>query len=359
MDVFAMPEVEYGNSKFDCILLSVDRLSGWVIAKPTTKLGLTAQKAANLMMDGGWDIFGVPTTITSDQGAQFIGVWWRTICARLGVRQAYSQAHRPQANGRAEVAGQKILELLKKLNVEAKINWVEALPRVLTLYHDSVGPSGLSPYNIIFGRHRISLGIPYPPERSCEDAETFMDRMGEVDHEIALRLNLVHEAEALRINRLRGARVPFKVGDKVLLLKPKSLSSQAKLEARWVGPMTISDRKGLSSFAVRDLRGGEHDAHMDQLRPFISPPDPVDLTLWVYNRREVPSGDVVRGSIRDHCPTSTGGWEFLVVQGDPPEGIWESAELFVNNGLLETLWVYARDHAIPLSIPDLLPPRVA
>ena len=63
LDVFSVPEV-------DCILLCVDRLSGWVLAKPSTKLGLTAKKAAHLMMDGGWEAFGVPTTITSDMGGQ-------------------------------------------------------------------------------------------------------------------------------------------------------------------------------------------------------------------------------------------------------------------------------------------------
>ena len=115
LDVFSMPEVQWDHQTYDCILLCVDRLSGWVLAKPSTKLGLTAKKAAHLMMDGGWEAFGVPTTITSDMGAQFVGQWWKTMCARLGIRQAYSQAHRPQANGRAERAGQQLIELLKKI----------------------------------------------------------------------------------------------------------------------------------------------------------------------------------------------------------------------------------------------------
>ena len=145
LDVFAMPDVEWDDQKFDCILLCVDRLSGWIVAQPTLKLGLTAKKAAHLMLDSGWNIFGVPTTITTDMGAQFVGKWWRTLCARLGVRQAFSQAHRPQANGRAERAGQQLIELLKKLNVAEKINWVEALPRVLIQHQDVVGEAGLSP----------------------------------------------------------------------------------------------------------------------------------------------------------------------------------------------------------------------
>ena len=112
---------------FDAFLLCVDRLSGWIVCKCTQKLGLTAEKAAHLMMDDGWDIYGIPHVIASDRGPQFIGIWWRTMCQRLGIRQAFSQAHRPQANGRAERAGKQIINLLRKLNVEQEINWVEAM----------------------------------------------------------------------------------------------------------------------------------------------------------------------------------------------------------------------------------------
>ncbi len=79
-----------------------------MIAQPTLKKGLTAEKCAHLQLDGGWTQIGVPTTITSDQGPQFVGQWFQTICGRLGIREAFSQAYQPQANGRAEVAWQAV-----------------------------------------------------------------------------------------------------------------------------------------------------------------------------------------------------------------------------------------------------------
>ncbi len=59
------------------------------------------------------------------------------MCGRLGIQEAFSQAH-PQANGKAEVAGQQLFGLLRKLHAEEKINWVEALPRALLYLHDGV-----------------------------------------------------------------------------------------------------------------------------------------------------------------------------------------------------------------------------
>ncbi len=71
------------------------------------------------------------------------------MCGRLGIREAFSQAYHPQANGRAEVAGQQLIVLLRKLHAEEEINWVEALPRAL-LYL----PSRWYPLHPRAGMHR-------------------------------------------------------------------------------------------------------------------------------------------------------------------------------------------------------------
>ena len=128
MDLFALPEVTWEGQQFDCYILMVDRLTSWMMARPSLKLGLTGEKAAHLMLDGRWGELGVPITVTSDQGSKFVSQWWLTICSRLGVRSAFSQAHRPQANGRAEVCGRILQTALRKLHLENRVNWVEALP---------------------------------------------------------------------------------------------------------------------------------------------------------------------------------------------------------------------------------------
>ena len=248
LDVFAMHSVAWHEKEYDCIFLCVDSLSGWTVAFPTTKLGLTAEFAAHLMLENGWGPFGVPHTITSDQGAQFVGEWWRTMCARLGIRQCYSQSYRPQANGRAERGGKKIINLLQKIHQEDGVNWVEGLPRALQLHHDMTGECGMSPYQIMFGRDRTTPGVPYTPERECESAVEFFQRMEWVDGIISTRMNEVHKHEMEILNKKRKVRDPFQEGDKVWVRKPPSLSSQAKLETRWSGPMKIIQRRGESSY---------------------------------------------------------------------------------------------------------------
>ena len=175
---------------------------------PTQKEGLTAQKCAHLVLDRGWTQFGIPSVATSDQGPQFAGAWWRTMCARLGVRTAYSQAHRPQANGRAEVAGKRVLSILRKLQAEESINWVEALPRVLRIHHDTVNDTGMTPYEVLFGRERGLASLPYAPIRECEDAQESFDRIEGIDRKISVAYRKLHEEAEARVN----ARRPFGLG---------------------------------------------------------------------------------------------------------------------------------------------------
>ena len=73
LDVFAMPPVTWQEVEYDSILLCVDRLSGWLVAFPTVKQGLTAERAAHLLLDKWWEHFGLPATVLSDMGPQFVG----------------------------------------------------------------------------------------------------------------------------------------------------------------------------------------------------------------------------------------------------------------------------------------------
>jgi transposase InsO family protein len=221
LDVFAMPNTEWLGQPFDCYLLCVDRLTGWMVAQPTTKQGLTGERAAHLLLDASWGEFGVPSVVTCDQGPQFVSQWFVTWCARQGIRLAYSQAHRPQANGRAEVCGRVLQLALRKMHCTEGINWVEALPRALRFQHDTVGEFGVSPYELVFGRERNLAGIPWQPVRECAEVGDFLSRVEAVDKKVAEAMNEAHQKVQSRVNTKRKPKAPFEDGSCVWLLYPK------------------------------------------------------------------------------------------------------------------------------------------
>ena len=266
LDVFSMPAVEWLGQTFDAFLMCVDRHSGWMIAKPTQKAGLTGEKAAHLMLDSTWGEVGIPSVITSDQGPQFVSQWWVTMCSRLGIRHAYSQAHRPQANGRAEVAGRVVQDILRKLLIDSDIQWIEALPRALRIHHDMVDPlTNLSPYEIVFGRERSLAGLPWDTLRECPEAESFFEDMRGIDERVAFFLNEAHAKWAERVNAKRSEGPKYEVGDWVWYLRPRSVGG-AKMQSWWQGRFRVLAKCGERSFRLRTPQGDEFDFHLDQLK---------------------------------------------------------------------------------------------
>ena len=90
---------------------------------------------------------------------------------------------------------------------------MEALPRALGYHHDTMNDTGMSPYQILFGRDRPIGALRRGVKRECEDAQAFMDRMEEIDRAEANALTKVHEQQAERLNEGRPKKTPFQVED--------------------------------------------------------------------------------------------------------------------------------------------------
>ena len=357
IDLFRLPTVKFEGKTFDSIIACVDRHSGWIVAIPVLNKGLTGAKVAQAMLAQQWQIFGVPSVITSDQGSHFISSWWQTLCASLGIRQAYSQVYHHSANGRAEVAGQQIMEILRKLYTQDKINWVEALPRVLARIHDVKGESGLSPYEILFGRTRSLGNMPYTPPKECEDANTFISRMTEVDRHVANRLNEVHAKIAEKINEKRVEGSVIELGSKVWYRRPEG--SGEKLDSRWLGPAIVTAREGKRSYVI-ELKAGVHiKAHRSFLKEYVEDIfNEKHLPLFYFQRTELEGGGQVDEWLVDKVighKIEGNKLKFLTTwEGHAQEeATWEDAKNFLPMYNVEFV-KYCKEKGIQMDLVDQL-----
>ena len=149
MNVFTMPEVHIGKDTFDCVVLCVDRHSGYVVAVPARKKGLLAKEVAVMMIRHWLTVFDIPRTICSDRGTQFTGGWFKDMCSLMGIRHAKSVAYLSRSNGRAEVAGRQLFEKLRKIHItNPRPNWFGETWPALKAHHDTPTLGGLSPHQI-------------------------------------------------------------------------------------------------------------------------------------------------------------------------------------------------------------------
>ena len=64
--------------------------------------GTTAEATALLLLRHVWKYHGLPSTIVSDRGPQFIAEVWKHICKALQISTKLSTAHHPKTDGQTE-----------------------------------------------------------------------------------------------------------------------------------------------------------------------------------------------------------------------------------------------------------------
>ena len=57
----------------------------------------------------------MPKTIVSDRDVMFFSYFWKTLCAKLGIKLLFSTVYHPQTNGQTEVTNRTLSALLRVL----------------------------------------------------------------------------------------------------------------------------------------------------------------------------------------------------------------------------------------------------
>ena len=159
LDLFHYPSTSHDGEEYDRMLLCVCRLSGYLIAIPIPKPrhdkkdeGLTGKRAAHLVMKRWVNRFGAPCEICFDIGPQFVSPYFQILCSKIGARSTMCLAGRQEGNGKTENTRQQLRRAVAKaLTLKKGTNWVEVLPAVVQAWHETTGPWGYTPNEIVFG----------------------------------------------------------------------------------------------------------------------------------------------------------------------------------------------------------------
>ena len=224
VDVFSMPEVHIGKEIFDCVVLCVDRHSGYVVAVLARKKGLLAKEVAVMMIRHWLTVFGIPSTICSDRGPPFTGGWFKAMCSLVGIRHAKSVANLSRSNGRAEVAGRQLFQKRRKIHLaNPHRNSFEEMWPALKAHHDTPTPGGLSPHQILFGRDPLGRGLPLSGDCMAMDAKEFFARQEATALDI--RQQLMKERAVRQKSASSSTAQRFGVGDPMWVSRPSPMGT--------------------------------------------------------------------------------------------------------------------------------------
>jgi hypothetical protein len=133
----------------------------WVIVDRLTKIAhflpvhttYNAKKYAEFYLDQIVHLRGVPRTIISNRGAQFIARFWKQLQHALGTKLIQSSAYHPQIDGQTERINQILEDMLRAYVLRYDKNWDKCLSLAEFSYNNSYQTSlKMAPFKALYGR---------------------------------------------------------------------------------------------------------------------------------------------------------------------------------------------------------------
>uniref|UniRef100_A0A670JJI7 Gypsy retrotransposon integrase-like protein 1 n=1 Tax=Podarcis muralis TaxID=64176 RepID=A0A670JJI7_PODMU len=256
------------------VLVVVDLFTKMAHFIPCAKVA-TAEQTAKLFIDHVFGVHGLPQSILSDRGRQFVSSFWQKLLGILHVKINLSSARHPQTNGQAERVNAIMQQYLRCYANQRPAAWVDYLPMAEFAYNNTKHAStGVTPFFANNGRHpRTFPGFVTTGEGAPQGADHFAAELQEVHEELRRHLELAKQVQA---DKHRRAGEDIQVGDWVWLaaqaVPAKSLAKK-KLGHRQLGPYQVEARINPVAFRLALPEGSRmHPVfHRSVLTPYKAP----------------------------------------------------------------------------------------
>ena len=280
VDFKKCPETKLNHNM---VVIFVDRLSKRPITVPIRDT-ITARELVPIFLTDVVRHTGLPDSITSDRGPQFVSDFWNEVCKRLSIKVKLSTANHPQTDGQTEIVNQYFDQRLRPYVNHYQNDWDQWVAIVdyqqACLWHETTGQSPFLTEKGYEPRTSFDWETPAaantPKERlSKTEAQALVKRLHDSWEVAKSNMAQSQERYATQANKHRRP-ADFGVGDKVWVSTKhwKTDRPSRKLSDQMAGPFEITEKVG-HSFRLRlpDSIKVHPVFHADRLRR--APEDPL------------------------------------------------------------------------------------
>ena len=216
-------------------------------------------------------VFGVPTKLLSERGANFMSTLVEELCATFGIQKCHTTTYYAQCNGQVEGFHQMLFHMIGKLVHNKKAQWEQHLPELLQAYNSTqLVVTSFSPHYLMFRRCPHLLVDYYFPMVSafkcscCVPAYVTEARrcFKEAYAEVHLQMNC--EAEKQKWYYDRTMNTVQLVPGNMVLMKSDAFQGKQKVKDQWSDTeyMVVHEvTDGIPAYEVKDEAGSVKTVH--------------------------------------------------------------------------------------------------
>jgi hypothetical protein len=227
------------------------------------KKGTSAQRTAELIIQNVVKLHGLPDTIISDRGPQFVAEFWKHLCRILEIDARLSTAYHPETDGQTEVENRELEKYLRIYVNYLQDDWFQWLALAeFSANNAESATTKASPFFANLGYHpRLSFDLrpeTDPPKSQKErlDRKMALDKAKELKvlwEKLQDEIGLAQSRMERFADQHRRPAPAYKVGDMVWL-SAKNLRTQrpsVKLDHKNEGPYKVLEKVGATSYRLK------------------------------------------------------------------------------------------------------------
>ena len=208
------------------MMVVVDRLSKQTHIEPIDEL--TPERVAQVFYNIPWRIHGLPESIVSDRGTQFVSHFWKQLTCRLRVMARLSTAYHPETDGQTEIRNFAIEGYLRAFCAYLQDDWALWTPSAEFAINNHISETTQATPFFANSDQNPRMGVEPPRDltdmnlttrqrRLREHADEYATKMDTINAELRTQMTWAQANQERFANAHREHAPKYAVGDPVWL----------------------------------------------------------------------------------------------------------------------------------------------